>query len=316
MTSTEPLEEVVLEGTNFSEQDKDDRLLHVPLQPGVGPNRREALVRMSDVANVLSDWMAINDVMSTARETLEREEAARAIKCGRNARPIAALSKQEKEDVINRMEQTISVGLHFSNMNPDRFYRTVYLRGDRVLASDLNKLLPESKHPLPYQFGVDMPHLTNREAVVELERFGMESLSAEEVKWLEKHAEARRSEIHPPITSKAKLSAYLHTHWRAIELPSEQECACHRPHIDCVIGRSLPMHPNSKTIDLAQLSLLLRQMHDENEQFLSRIGTDRAMGAVWYSMDSVFSRLSIFTDQDEPLQDLIRDSLERALLPG
>ena len=246
----------------------------------------------------------------------EVEEAARAIKCGRNARPIAALSKQEKEDVINRMEQTISVGLHFSNMNPDRFYRTVYLRGDRVLASDLNKLLPESKHPLPYQFGVDMPHLTNREAVVELERFGMESLSAEEVKWLEKHAEARRSEIHPPITSKAKLSAYLHTHWRAIELPSEQECACLRPHIDCVIGRSLPMHPNSKTIDLAQLSLLLRQMHDENEQFLSRIGTDRAMGAVWYSMDSVFSRLSIFTDQDEPLQDLIRDSLERALLPG
>ena len=299
---TEPLVEIMLEGTNFAEDEKDDRFLMVPL----GDDRNGvAAVSLSGVSNLISLWLF-------------------------DAKPTSLVSMH-----FSHLSPNPFYNMAF--VQGDRLLASHPPTLHRKTAPGSVETTPKPECDSLLVYGVPVSQIDNYDLKVQIDERTDYCLSPEEQAWLRQHCDDRAQEIHTPDIPLERLIRYTETRWWPIDVPDHPASAPNpaffkpvlRPHIDCVVSELIPPSlvllaeakgngraeelRREETRLLVDAHLRMRATQHDHGGWLESNAT--CASHEWLSIDCLMRRLSVFTDEanSDTLEGIVRDALDLAL---
>jgi hypothetical protein len=279
--------EILTEGTNLSQSDAEgvDRCLRVPISNnrremgalcggGGGDTNRYAEVNLCRVANFITTRMAMS---------------------------------------IHHDANTRTC-LHMSHLTPDPFYNTAFCQGANLLATDTSSSSDGGGSSSNLRYGVPVREIGDYSKKVFLtttEDDTLTGISPADYAWLGKHLKARAGEIHTPITSMAKLDAYLRKYWTPTTMYAKPDALKGRQFLNCTVSNPVP--------DLADREAALRNARMRADAYNrdqkkgrdpnNKHGGD-GFAEAWIGMDCVMERISLFTDDTTSIERQLQRAMQ------
>ena len=186
--------------------------------------------------------------------------------------------------------------IHLNSDNEQKFYKTAYCQNGNLLASNVANSLK-----LDYGIGMNSMSDQQKKVLMPVTPSLINSLVQNDKahSFCNEHRIARRDEIHPPLMSKEKLSSLI-SHWSPLVTCSLPELLTSRKYKICMAMRSIR--------DKDERNEFAMQLHEKLNEWNNKY-SDVGICTSYVAMDTVFTRLHMWTDDIAKLQSTLKSKM-------
>jgi len=186
--------------------------------------------------------------------------------------------------------------IHLNSDNEQKFYKTAYCQNGNLLASNVANSLK-----LDYGIGMNSMSDQQKKVLMPITPSLINSLVQNDKahSFCNEHRIARRDEIHPPLMSKEKLSSLI-SHWSPLVTCSLPEVLNSRKYKICMAMKSIR--------DKDERNEFAMQLHEKLNEWNNKY-SDVGICTSYVAMDTVFTRLHMWTDDIAKLQSTLKSKM-------